>query len=93
MSLLVGIVFVFLFAFGVSGAVTVYDDAPTRTNIIASTNDVVVFDDGFCCPTGYVFNDVTEVANGWNGGAQIGEAMNFPLLTEKQAKTMAISIL
>ena len=46
-----------LFVVSVSAEVTVYDDAPAKTIIQVSTNDVVVFDDGFACPSAYIFKD------------------------------------
>ena len=39
--------------------VTTYEDAPARTKITISTDDVVVFNDGFVCPSAYVFKDST----------------------------------
>ncbi len=84
-------VLVCLLAISVSAEVTVYDDAPERTNIIVLENDLVVFDDGFCCPTGYVFKDVTEIANGWKGGAKVAEAFDFSYIKEKTGKSYSFS--
>ena len=55
-----------VFVISASAAVTTYDDAPTKTNIIVSTDDIVVFDDGFSCPSAYVTKDDTHLA-GWLG--------------------------
>ena len=82
-SLLVFAVFTFLLAFSVSADVTVYDDAPTKTNITVSTDDLVVFNDGFCCPSAYIFQDVTATANGWKGGATLDDVMDFSFLRTK----------
>lgn len=82
-SLLVFAVFTFLLAFSVSAEVTVYDDAPTKTNITVSTDDLVVFNDGFCCPSAYIFQDVTETANGWKGGSTLYKVMDFSFLKTK----------
>lgn len=82
-SLLVFAVFTFLLAFSVSAEVTVYDDAPTKTNITVSTDDLVVFNDGFCCPSAYIFQDVTATANGWKGGSTLDDIMDFSFLRTK----------
>ena len=91
MSLLIGIVFVFVFAFGVSAEVTIYNDAPAKTNIVVSTDDVVVFDDGFCCPTGYVFKDVKEIANGTLNGPTVTQAFDFSYINGKTTKSYNFS--
>ena len=75
-----------LFALSVSAAVTTYDDAPVRTNIVVSTDDVVVFDDGFSCPTGYVFKDVTEISNGGHNSPTAKNAFDFSYVNEKTGK-------
>ena len=67
--------------------VTTYDDAPARTNITVSTDDVVVFDDGFCCPTGYVFKDQNSISNGRWGSPSIASAFDFSYVNEKTGKT------
>ncbi len=67
--------------------VTTYDDAPARTNIVISTDDVVVFDDGFCCPTGYVFKDQNSISKGKWGGPSIASAFDFSYVNKKTGKT------
>ena len=68
------------------GAVTTYDDAPQRTQIQVSTDDVVVFDDGFCCPTGYVFKDLNNISSGgWNDPA-LPKCFDFSYINEKTKK-------
>lgn len=82
-SLLVFAAFTFLLAFSVSAEVTVYDDAPAKTNLEVRTDDLVVFQDGFCCPSAYIFKDVTETANGWKGGSTLDDVMDFSFLKTK----------
>ena len=75
-----------VFAISVSAEVTTYDDAPERTKIQVSIDDVVVFDDGFCCPTGYVFKDQSTVGNGRWGSPSIAGAFDFTYINEKTGK-------
>ena len=86
LSLLVSVVFVFLFALGISATVTTYDDAPAKENIIVTTDDVVVFKDGFSCPTGYISSDVTETTNGWSGHSTVQELFDFSYINGKTGK-------
>ena len=82
--------FTCLFAFSASAAVTIYDDAPARTNIIVSTDDVVVFDDGFTCPSAYVFLDSKTTPDGaWNVAFE--KAMDFTYINGKTGKTYKFS--
>lgn len=68
-------------AFSVSATtVTTYDDAPTRENIIVSTDDVVVFNDGFACPSAYVFKDSTYLD-------QKAKMFDFTYINGKTGKT------
>ena len=66
--LLLAMIFVlsFVLVISASAAVTTYDDAPAKANIVVSTDDIVVFDDGFTCPSAYVTKDDTHLA-GWLG--------------------------
>ena len=64
--------------------VTTYDDAPARTNITVSTDDVVVFDDGFVCPSGYIFKDRVSMYNG-NGNAAISGSIDLKFVNGKRA--------
>ena len=57
-----------IFALTVSAEVTTYDDAPAKEKLTVSTNDVVVFDDGFTCPSAYIFKDTDTVSNGDHTG-------------------------
>ena len=78
-----------LFVISVSAEVTTYDDAPARTNIQVSTDDVVVFDDGFSCPTGYVFKDQSTVNGGRAGDMQY--AFDFGYINGKTGKTYSFA--
>ena len=51
-----------LFAISISAEVTTYDDAPAKTVLQVSTNDVAVFDDGFVCPSAYICKDQTGLS-------------------------------
>ena len=71
--------------------VTTYDDAPARTNITVSTDDVVIFDDGFCCPSAYVFKDnKTKMWDG-NGNGAINDALDFSFVNGKREKTYTLA--
>ena len=48
--------------------ITTYDDAPVRVNITPKADDIVEFYDGFKCPVGYVFKDVTSIPY-WNSAS------------------------
>ncbi len=85
-------VMVSAFAISVSAAVTTYDDAPTKQNITVSTDDVVVFDDGFTCPSAYVFKDEKSIAKGDHTG-KIGLTSNldFSYINEKTGASYSLS--
>ena len=72
-----------LFAVSVSAEVTTYDDAPVRTKYQALAEDVVVFDDGFSCPTSYVFKDQNEI----NGNGSLSWAFDFAYINGKTGKS------
>ena len=76
-----------IFVISASAQVTVYDDAPVRVNYQALNEDVVVFDDGFSCPTSYVFKDISAVPNGKWGEPSIGSCFDFGYINEKTGKT------
>lgn len=80
LALAISLLLVCLFAISVSAEVTVYNDAPARTNIEVSTDDVVVFSDGFCCPSGYVFKDSTYLN-------QKANMFDFSYINDKTGKT------
>ena len=70
------------FALSVGAQVTTYDDAPERTKIQVSVDDVIVFDDGFTCPAGYVFKDQTRIEN----NNSFASACDFEYIDEKTGK-------
>ena len=41
--------------------VTIYDDFTMPTNLEYSLDDIVIFNDGFACPSVYIFKDSTEI--------------------------------
>ncbi len=80
-----------LFVISASAEVTTYDDAPARTNIQVSTDDVVVFDDGFSCPTGYVFKDISTIGNGKWGSPTLPGCFDFTYINGKTGKSYAFA--
>ena len=70
------------FALSVGAQVTTYDDAPERTKIQVSVDDVIVFDDGFTCPAGYVFKDQTRIEN----NNSFASACDFEYINKKTEK-------
>ena len=76
-----------IFVISASAQVTIYDDAPVRVNYQALNEDIVVFDDGFSCPTSYVFKDKSTVANGSWGNPTIAGCFDFTYINEKTGKT------
>ena len=89
-------VLVCIFAISVSAAtvkydgkdytVTTYNDVVAKTNIdVTNTSDVVIFSDGFCCPTAYVFKD-----QNYAGSKNVGDgqyAFDFSYINDKTEKT------
>ena len=63
--------------------VTTYPDAPAKSTFVNSTDDYVVFDDGFVCPSSYIFKDQATVDKGSYGNAGLKKALDFSFLTEK----------
>ena len=74
-----------LFVVSARAAVTTYDDAPVRTNITVSTDDLIVFDDGFTCPTGYVFKDQSTVSDS-HSSTTLPWALDFTYVNSKTGK-------
>ena len=91
LSLLISTVLVLLLSFSISAEVTVYDDAPAKTNITVTTDDIVVFSDGFSCPTGYISSDKTSTSNGWNGALTVKELFDFSYINGKTGKNYGFS--
>ena len=83
-----------LFALSVSAAtvttvdgevleVTTYPDAPAKSTFVNSTNDYVVFDDGFVCPSHYIFKDNAEIPSTGTHRVNLANALDFSFLQEK----------
>lgn len=76
-----------LFVFGAS-AVTIYDDFDVTSleNIEYRENDVVVFDDGFSCPSVYVFKDTKTIGRGeWSSPNGLKNVLDFNYINSKVA--------
>ena len=76
-----------LFAVGIS-AVTIYDDFDVTAleNIEYRANDIVVFDDGFSCPSVYVFKDTKTVSKGnWGESDGLKNTLDFAYINSKVA--------
>ena len=86
LTALVSAMLVLLFALSVSAEVTIYDDAPAKVNVKVTTDDIVVFSDGFSCPTGYISSDVTSTNNGSAGSLVVRELFDFSYIREKTGK-------
>ena len=63
--------------------VTTYPDAPAKSTFVNSTNDYVVFDDGFVCPSSYIFKDNTEIPSTGTHRVNLANALDFSFLQEK----------
>ncbi|MBR2025011.1 MAG: leucine-rich repeat domain-containing protein, partial [Clostridia bacterium] len=79
-----------LFVISASAEVTTYTDAPAKTNITVSTDDAVVFDDGFSCPSAYIFKDQTNIPDGNHGTPGLAHVLDFKFINEKTGKTYGI---
>ena len=74
-----------LFVISVSAEID-YSDAPERVNIEVRQDDIVVFDDGFSCPSAYIFKDSKTTANGsWSVG--FNDATDFSYINGKTGKS------
>ncbi len=80
-----------LFVVSASAAVTTYDDAPVRTKYTVSVDDVVVFNDGFTCPSAYVFKDQQTIpAGGYNQPATFPKCVDFEYINSKTGKSYTV---
>ena len=80
-----------LFAISASAEVTTYDDAPAKSKgIQVSTNDLVVFYDGFTCPSAYIFKDIVKMTNG-NASSALSSDLDFTYINGKTGKTYTIA--
>ena len=76
-----------LFAVGIS-AVTIYDDFDVTAleNIEYRADDIIVFDDGFSCPSVYVFKDTKTVSKGnWGKSDGLKNTLDFAYINSKVA--------
>ena len=80
-----------ILAVTIGAEVTTYDDAPVRTKIQVSTDDVVVFSDGFSCPTGYVFKDESTMYDGKWGAPTLQNYFDFSYINAKTGKEYTFS--
>ena len=76
-----------LLVISVSAEVTTYDDAPARTKIQISTDDIIEFYDGFTCPSAYVFKDVSTIGSGKYNKESFSSHMDFEYINGKTGKT------
>ena len=64
--------------------VTFYDDAPVKSTFVNSTNDYVIFDDGFACPSTYIFKDQSFIDKGDHTGKNgLEGALDFSFINQK----------
>ena len=85
-------VLVCIFAISASAEVVTYDDAPAKEKLTVSTDDVVVFDDGFTCPSAYIFKDTDTVASGDHTGKNgLQNSVDFSYINEKTGETYDVS--
>jgi len=80
-----------ILAVTIGAEVTTYDDAPVRTKIQVSTDDVVVFSDGFTCPSAYVFIDQTYIPDGSHSTTGLSKVLDFKYINEKTKNNYGIS--
>ena len=81
-----------LLAVSVSAEVTTYDDAPANEKLTASISDVVVFDDGFTCPSVYIFKSTDTVAAGDHTGKNgLQSSVDFSYINGKTGKAYDVS--
>ncbi|MBQ8738327.1 MAG: leucine-rich repeat protein [Clostridia bacterium] len=62
--------------------VTIIPNAPAKATFANSTDDYVIFDTGFACPSTYIFKDQATVSKGSYGNAGLKNALDFSFLTE-----------
>ena len=80
------------FAISVSAEFVTYDDAPAKEKLTVSTNDIVVFDDGFSCPSAYIFKDTDTVAGGDHTGKNgLQYSVDFTYINGKTGENYDVS--
>ena len=80
-----------ILAVTIGAEVTIYSDAPERTSIKVSTDDVIVFKDGFTCPSAYAFKDQTDIPNGNHSTTGLSKVLDFKYINEKTKNNYGIS--
>lgn len=81
-----------IFAISASAEIVTYDDAPTKEKITVSTDDVVVFDDGFTCPSAYIFKDTDTVSAGDHTGKDgLRNNVDFSYINGKTNKSYDVT--
>ena len=63
--------------------VTFYDDAPVKATFANATNDFVIFNDGFACPTSYIFKESAINYGDGDGDARFRYLLDFSFLETK----------
>ena len=83
--LLLTLVFVLscLFVITANAEFVTYDDAPAKTNIEVRNDDIVVFKDGFSCPSAYIFKDAAKTQDGSYWKLNIPNSMDFSFINSK----------
>ena len=87
LTLAIATVLFCLFAVSTS-AVTTYDDFDVTAleNIEYRADDIVVFDDGFSCPSVYVFKDTDKIGSGsWGSSDALKKVLDFTYINSKVA--------
>ena len=87
LTLVIATVLLCFFAISAS-AVTIYDDFDVNAleNIEYRADDIVVFDDGFSCPSVYVFKDTDKIGQGdWTSPNGLKNALDFTYINSKLA--------
>ena len=72
----------------VNAEVTIYDDFDVTAleNIEYRADDIIVFDDGFSCPSVYVFKDTKTVSKGnWGESDGLKNTLDFAYINSKVA--------
>ena len=72
---------------GTEVEVTIYDDAPVKSTFVNSTNDYVIFDDGFACPSSYIFKDQASIPNGGWQNPSLPKVLDFEYIKGKTGKS------
>lgn len=88
LALTLAFVLSLLLIVSVNAEVTIYDDFDVNSleNIEYRADDIIVFDDGFSCPSVYVFKDTKTIGNGdWGKPDGLRNALDFEYINSKVA--------